>query len=76
MGCSVLLLEYDSDGGFGMLDVVFGVLPCKADVSFRILLALVGCSVLLLEYDSVGGFGMLTECVSGWFAAGPFLHCA
>ena len=59
MGCSVLLLEYDSVGGFGMLDVVFGVLLGGADVSFRLLLALVGCSVLLLEYDSVGGFGML-----------------
>ena len=34
VGCSVLLLEYDSDGGFGMLDVVFGVLLGKADVSF------------------------------------------
>ena len=54
MGCSVLLLEYDSVGGFGMLNVVFGVLLGGAGV-----LALVGCSVLLLEYDSDGGFGML-----------------
>ena len=54
VGCSVLPLEYDSVGEFGMLGVVFGVLLGRAGV-----LALVGCSVLLLEYDSDGGFGML-----------------